>query len=189
MTDLQQDRGPSAPCNPTPPTAAMLKWQRLTILDLLLLMLSYSVAGSLCTWNYDESVTYNAGTAWAYHTTRMELLLWIVISGNNLSSVFILTTQYVFRRRRKWLSAGEWLWLLPTALFLTVFVTSDALVLLLSSGVLVLCSGLAIVCLILRACGDWGMATCRWTDVFGSLTCLSTGVLVVHDLVVHPVII
>ncbi len=167
----------------------MMKWQKLTILDLLLLMLSYSVAGSLCTSNYDETVTYNAGTAWAYHTTRMDLFWAIVVSGSNLASLFILTTQYVFRHRRKWLSEGEWLWVLPLALFAPVFVTSDMRVFMYSYLALTVCSNLAIVCIVFRLFGHWGMAGCRWTDVFGSLTCIFTGAMMAYGMWVHPIII
>ena len=156
-----------------------MKWQRLTILDLLLLMLSYSVAGSLCVWSYEANV-------WTYPSTKMALFLPIVVAGNALAPLFILTTQYVFRHRRKWPSEGEWLWLVPIALYsgalYSQFFVNPAPAQPFLMGVLILCSVLATLCLFFRAFGYWGMATCRWTDVFGALTCLSTGALLVLDL-------
>jgi hypothetical protein len=182
MSDSSQDLQRSAPSTAISAVPPEMKWQRLTILDLLLLMLSYGVSGAFCAWKYDSDA---AGMADADIITRIDLFLSIIIGGNNLASVFVLTTQYVFRHRRKWPSAGKWLWLLPLAMLSVFLVVPDPASFMLFEGILALCSVSSLVLLIRRVLGYWGRATCRWTDVFGSLTCLSNGVLIVYELLVH----
>jgi hypothetical protein len=167
MSDSDDNRGPTVPCV-LPPLAAVAKWQRLTILDLLLMMLSFGVAGSFLT-----------STGLEVYLTRADLLLWIVVLGSSLAAIFVLTTQYVFRHRRKWPSVGEWLWPVPSVL--PAFDLGGPQ----HVGVLIACSCLALTCLICRACGFWGAAPCRWTDAFGCLTCLSIGVMAILGVIVH----
>jgi len=177
-----------APSAAVPPTAAEMSWQRLTILDLLLLMASYSVAGSLCIQPSEHVVTQNTELY-----TKTDDFLWIVMTGNSLSPLFILTMQVVCRHRRKWLSTGEWLWLAPLAMLFGALLSqsfSEPLpILMFVLGVLSLCSVVAAVFLICRACGYWEKVTCRWTDIFGSLTCLFAEAVVVRDMMIHPIVI
>jgi hypothetical protein len=164
-----------------------MKWQKLTILDFLLLMFSYAVAGSIWGGGSLHAEKQSGVSA------QVELFLWIVVAGNNLAAFVVLPVQYVFRHRRSRLSGGELLWFCPVASSLLVCLGSElvpsiawiaCLLLILGS-----CSCVALLLICRRWIGDWGTATCHWTDVFGSVACLSVGILAVYDVVAHPVVI
>jgi hypothetical protein len=159
-----------------------MKWQKLTILDLLLLMFAYAVSGSI--WSSEHARIGENGLIYA----RAEAMLWIVVLGNNLASLVILSAQYAFRHRRTQLSGGELLWCFST-LFLTVIILFPKvwpslvwrmLWLLIPWLLLSSCSALALVCHRLK--GKWGGATCHWTDAFGSVACLMAGMLLLYDI-------
>jgi hypothetical protein len=166
-----------------------MKWQRLTILDLLLLTVAYALAGGSCSGQYGAvaSTDYHGGCT-LY--TMTDVFFQIVVLGNVYACPIILTTQYVFRRRRTWLSEGEWLWLVPVAMLAVLCVWPKDVpapgLLIVFLAVLSFCSCLSLLFIGSRLCGIWGRATCRWTDVFGSLTCLSIGLLALYDLAAHP---
>jgi hypothetical protein len=153
-----------------------MKWQRLTILDFLLLMFSYAAAGG-----------FLGGSA------RVESFLLIVVTGNNLAAFVVLPTQYVFRHRRSRLSWGELLWLCLPVFFAFVCVSSQLCPSIVWYALLMLVAGIsslwALVLICRRLMGDWGSVTCRWTDVFGSVACLSAGIALLYDAIADPVVI
>jgi hypothetical protein len=160
-----------------------MKWQRLTILDLLLLMVAYALAAGCCS-RQRETVLYSAPEC-IIHYTATEIFFQIVVLGNVFAGPIVLIAQYVFRRRRTWPSIGEWLWLSPimlvlaSALAIMCWPGGDGLVsllMMLTVGGLVLCSALSLLLLGFRLLGVWNAASCRWTDVFGCITCLGVGI-------------
>jgi hypothetical protein len=155
-----------------------MKWQKLTILDLLLLMFAYAVSGSI--WSSGHPRVGVDRVIYA----QAEVMLWIVVSGNSLACLAILPTQYVFRHRRTRPSGGELLWFFSTVLVALPIIVSNVWpsldryfalspLLFLSS-----CSALLLVCR--RLMGKWGAASCHWTDAFGSVACLSAGILLLY---------
>jgi hypothetical protein len=191
MSDPRQDLPPPSPSAPPSGAPSNPKWRRLTILDLLLLMVAYNLSGSWYVWRLGDGGANNAAAPQAKRLTGTEAFLEIVIGGNFLAAPFVLTTQFAFRRRRAWLGVGEWLWLAPLLLFallgaakwLSPYHAILLSVLVLLLVVLLICCALAVVVLGARMMGAWGLAPCRWTDVFGSLTCLSFGAMVFHSTV------
>lgn len=150
-------------------------------MDLLLLMVAYALAGGYCT-QQQAVVSHAASEVGSIHYTATDIFFQIVVLGNVLACPIILTTQYLFRGRRTWLSEGEWLWLSPIVLGLTaMFWPGGDSALLLVGGGLFLCLCLCLLCILCRFGGFWGLATCHWTDTFGCLTCLSVALWVWYE--------
>ncbi len=80
-------------------------WQRLTLLDLLLLQASFGLGFSLVCWLYP-------GEAGAPGRVITGVVFGAVFAGPT-----ILLAQWTLRGRSRPLSAGEWLWLSPPLLF------------------------------------------------------------------------
>ena len=166
-----------------------MKWQRLTILDFLLLMVAYALAGGFVSEESELAVAGNIGK----FTHYTEMFFQIVVLGNAFACPIVLAAQYAFRRRRTWLSEGEWLGLAPIILWTIALCLprgDPALALLMVLlAFLAICSSLAFLLIGLRLCGLWSFATCRWTDVFGAFTCLAMGSWVYYNLTAHPPVI
>jgi hypothetical protein len=173
-----------------------MKWQRLTILDLMLLTVAYALAGGTCSGQYGTLASSGDVGRGATYFTMTDVFFNIVVLGNVYACPIILATQYVFRRRRTWLGVGEWLWLCPTCLWAAwIAIASlqpDGEVLTLLSLTLVIIfnsSCLSLACIAARLFGSWEWAPCRWTDMFGALACLSTGLWCLRESIVRPLVI
>jgi hypothetical protein len=160
-----------------------MKWQRLTILDFMLLAVAYALAGACCSRQH-ETVLYAAPEC-IVHYTATEIFFQIVVLGNVFAGPIILIAQYIFRRRRTWPGIGEWLWLSPMLLVLASALAImcwpggsglESLVVMLMIGGLALGAALSLLLLGFRLLGIWNIASCRWTDVFGCMTCLCVGI-------------
>ena len=148
-------------------------WQRLTLLDLLLVQaafgLSFSLAASLGPSEVGGVERAMSGAAWG-----------LVFAGP-----LVLMTQWTLRRRSHGLSAGEWLWLSPTVLFAVLWCSLKgpaaaypALSRTLFWGwafAQLTCMGTAVATLFSGLRGFRNAVPCRWTDRTGAWASLLFG--------------
>ena len=149
-------------------------WQRLTLLDLLLVQaafgLSFSLASSLGPSQVGVVERTMAGIVWG-----------LVFAGP-----MVLMTQWTLRHRSRGLSAGEWLWLCPTLLFALLWcalkgpaAAYPGLSRTLFWGwvfVQVTSIGIAVATLFSGLRGYRNHVPCRWTDRTGAWASLLFGV-------------
>jgi hypothetical protein len=172
------------------------RWQRFTLLDFAIFVLCYAYAAEGALRQQSETAGY-LDSPWVQRLTTTDVVLQTLAAGSVSASIFVLAAQYVLRRRRTGLSLGEVQWLMPAIVcLLTVAMLSKS-----GSGEWNLCVlGCAVVAvstlalaapfyLAYRLIAGWEHRTCRWTDVFGPLASISAGVLVVYDVVAHPLVI
>jgi hypothetical protein len=172
-------------------------WQRLTLLDMLLLFPAHALGLAAIGWMRETSrQSLEIPRPWPADATFVGLLLAGLVVGSVIAGPIILLSQWLFRRRRARLSPGEWLWLGPTAIYLCVRAAFDLLYstfgwatplwyILFAGGVLV-CSLMASAVICLRLVGERDTAPCLWTDLFGGAACVLAGALLVYTLIVDP---
>lgn len=126
------------------------------------------------------------------------ILLTTFCLGSAFSGPIVLGSHWLFRGRRAAMSAGEWLWLSPMAILLTLmlgvwllhwvaqvlpdpegiraifYALLAILLFLMEAG----CVTNALLVVMARSLGDLTHPPCWWTDRFGALTCLLLGILV-----------
>jgi len=166
-------------------------WQHFTVLDAMLLQLAYALAFSMV------FVPLRAEMTRGFDVGSLLGVLIAACLGSLLAGPIVLSSHWLFRGRQASLSAGEWLWLSPIALFLTglvgvcliywialdlpdrqevqaVFLVFLALSLLLVEAGLVLN---ALLVLLARWGNQLPQAPCGWTDRFGAVSCLAAGIV------------
>ena len=173
-----------------------MKWQRLTILDFMLLSVANALAGGSCSGLYGTMASSGGACEGATYYTMTDVFFNIVVLGNVYACPIILATQYVFRRRRTWLGVGEWLWLCPFSLGASSIAIADLWphaellgLLFFDLAIIFISSLLGLACIAARLFGSWQWAPCRWTDVFGAFACLSMGLWCLYESIVHPLVI
>jgi hypothetical protein len=149
-------------------------WRRFTLLDLLLLQACFG---------FGLALACSPGTGEAAGVERM-------IAGMVLGAVFagpiILMTQWTLRGRSRPLSAGEWLWLTPTVLFLLLSCSlrfspdfdlgSSSRLFVVWMFAQVTCTGVALATLFSSLRGYRSTVPCYWTDRLGSWASLLFGI-------------
>ena len=173
------------------PSSKPEPWQRFTVLDVMLLQAGYALALAMVLSPARRMVvtTFDEGTLF--------ILLTTICLGSVFSGPIVLASHWLFRGRRTGLSAGEWLWLSPFGILLSlalgiwalhwlaqvlpdpaemraVFFSLLGLVLFL---VEIGCTLNALLVVVARSVGDLTEPPCWWTDRFGTLTCLLIGVI------------
>jgi hypothetical protein len=164
------------------------RWQRFTLLDVLLLQVGFAVGFSLM---YLESFDR---LGWEYRVPAAILL------GAVLAGPIILLVQNAARGRSGPLSLGEWLWISPIALAtcgvvgvlvirgLSLIAPTEPSEALLSAIILsaifltsflvlaeATCALLGLVVLLAGITGSRPRVPCSWTDRFGGATCFLVG--------------
>jgi hypothetical protein len=158
-----------------------MKWKKLTIMDLLLLMVAYAVAGGVMSANEHHFHIHN----WS----RLEVFFSIILGGNSTSVAVVLPAQYLVRRRRTRLSEGELLWVVEfvvASLGAAMVSVSPVASWCLLFVFILICPLLGLVCLYFRLLGKWGWTTCRWTDIFGCSNCVCNAIYLICGFVAHP---
>ncbi len=171
-------------------------WQRFTILDALLMQMGYAMAFSLVFSPYRRLV------AQPFDEGAVLIVVTTFCLGSALSGPIVLGSHWLFRGRRTGMSAGEWLWLSPSAILLIVILgvwglhwVAQALpdpegiraILYALFGILLFlvecgCVVNAFLVVMARSFGDLDHPPCRWTDRFGAITCLVLGILLLLTL-------
>jgi hypothetical protein len=149
-------------------------WQRFTLLDILLLQASFGLSFSLAC---------SVGPAGA---TALERAVAGTVWGAVLAGPIVLMAQWIVRNRSRGLSAGEWLWLSPTALFCLLWLSLQGPAAyhsalsrhLFSFWVFaqVTCMGVAVATLVSGLRGYRSTVPCFWTDRAGNLAGLVFGI-------------
>lgn len=171
---------------------------RLTILDLLLLMFSYAVgfgtSRSLC----EQAAAGNVALPWHAAAMAMDVAFWGVVFGSAVAVPTAVISQWALRRRKIWISLGEWIWIMPTLVWIVAFAASN-----LPGGrtpsisahretslvFAVLCQiafsiGAALL-LGLRFGTGWQGVQCRWTELFGCAVCAALGAFAVYSMITN----
>ena len=109
----------------------------------------------------------------------------ITCFGALLSGPVVLLSHF-FRGRRKWLTIGEWLWILPLLMHVSILVSTEKLAVI---CVLVPLLWLFSITAFLLLCFDHQRTDfrgCRWADRFGACTCLLTGWWILLRFYLYP---
>ncbi|MDI9443163.1 MAG: hypothetical protein QM844_03250 [Planctomycetota bacterium] len=163
-------------------------WQQFTVLDGLLLQAGYAIAFSVV-------FLPARGAFEAIDIGSVVLVLIAACLGGAVSGPIVLGSQWLFRGRWIALSAGEWLWLSPLAVFVAgllgiwviywgahslpdpeeIRAVSFAILAMVLCLVEIGCAVNALIVLLARTSGELSPPPCSWTDRFGALTCLVIG--------------
>jgi hypothetical protein len=149
-------------------------WQRLTLLDLLLVQAAFGLSFSL------------AASLGAVEVGGVERAMAGIVWGLVFAGPITLMAQWTLRRRSRGLSAGEWLWLTPTVLFALLWFSVKGPAAAhpgLSRSLFwvwtfaqVTAIGIALATLFSGLRGFRNDVPCRWTDRTGAWTGLLFGV-------------
>jgi hypothetical protein len=174
------------------------RWRRLTILDILCLFPPFALGAGAVRYLH-EHASSSAGNAnpWPTNASVFGMAFVALVLGSVLSGPVSLAVQFVFRRRRKRLSLGEWFWLEPVLLYSATWAISNVGTPSLSWLAIALVMQLlfsitAFAMFALFASCSFGMddeVDFRWTDVLGCISCGSFGMMTLYLLAAEPVII
>lgn len=169
------------------------RWQRFTLLDVLLLFPAYAIgAAAARQWKICSSQTPQNPPPWPAQVGNVELALVGVVLGSVLAGWVILSGHWIVRHRRTHLSVGEWLWLSPVVLEVAG-VTGSSLTrgtpvwFMFFAGGLAVCAILGILVICCWTAGVRGRVPCPWTDVFGSVACVLAAAMVAYSVIVDPI--
>lgn len=147
-------------------------WDRFTLLDIGILIASVAVGMALANhFGRVDTPIRGIPTAvvWALKST---------ICGGMFAGPAILIGQFL-RGRRALLGVGEWLWLCPWSVVVIALSTGPGFIppiLFLLGGF----SAVAFLYLLSYLVRPKARVACRWTDFFGSLTCILTGSFIIY---------
>jgi hypothetical protein len=137
-----------------------------------------------------EELKPSAVRQWPASISTIELAVVALVAGIAVAGPIVLLTRFLLFDRTAVLSAGEWCWLVPTALYLAGLIltniaisVSDYLALLVVFACVALQSIASIVSLLVMVAPR---PISSWSNTTGALSCISAGVLVAYNLIAHP---
>jgi hypothetical protein len=166
------------------------RWRRLTILDILLLFPTFAMGAAIVRYMIDHPSPDSLNTrSWPMDATIFGQTFVALVLGGIFAAPVSLSSQFIFRRRREWLSFAEWFWLEPILMYVITYLVSmfgQPILMLWLVCALMLQLFFSIAALAMLAM-FW---TCiwdrqsevefRWTDILGCITCGCCGIMVLY---------
>jgi hypothetical protein len=162
------------------------RWRRLTILDILCLFPSFAMGAATVRYLMEHpSPKLWDPRPWPMDAGSGGLLFVGLVLGSVYAAPVSLAVQFVFRRRRVWLSVGECLWIEPFLLCFVTLLTSCILPESPTWAIFAISwqftfSIIAFMVLAFILTDLWMGVACFWTEIFGCVSCTLMGVLIIY---------
>ena len=168
------------------------RWRRLTILDMLCLFPSFGLGAATVRYLMDHPTPDPVNPRpWPMDASLFSLTFVALVLGSVYAAPLSLAIQFIFRRRRAWLSIGEWLWLEPLFLYGFTYTASNIgrptpVWFFLAIAIQFASSTLAFGMLGIYSARLWKGEENHWTDFLGCIACVFFGIMLIYLETMYP---